>query len=57
MQWNKSHRGGSEVYGESIYTKRLELLSKYQLPTSEDMYLSFSMTAHDQIQYMEIQFI
>ena len=30
MQWNKSHRGGSEVYGESIYTKRVELLSKYQ---------------------------
>jgi len=48
MQWNKSYRGGSEVYGESIYTKRLELLSKYQLPTSEDMYLSFSVTAHDQ---------
>lgn len=48
MQWNKSYRGGSEVYGESIYTKRVELLSKYQLPTTEDMYLSFSMTAHDQ---------
>jgi outer membrane receptor for ferrienterochelin and colicins len=48
MQWNKSHRGGSEVYGESIYTKRVELLSKYQLPTTEDMYLSFSITAHDQ---------
>src|SRR5574343_99444 len=37
MQWNKSYRGGSEVYGESIYTKRVELLSKYQLPTTEDM--------------------
>ena len=48
MQWNKSYRGGSEVYGESIYTKRMELLSKYQLPTTENMYLSFSVTAHDQ---------
>ena len=48
MQWNKSYRGGSEVYGESIYTKRVELLSKYQLPTTEDMYLSFSVTAHNQ---------
>ena len=48
MQWNKSYRGGSEVYGESIYTNRVELLSKYQLPTTEDMYLSFSVTAHNQ---------
>ena len=48
MQWNKSFRGGSEVYGESIFTRRIELLSKYQLPTTENMYLSFSMTAHDQ---------
>src|SRR5690606_16301314 len=25
MQWNKSHRGGSAIYGESIYTSRFEL--------------------------------
>ena len=48
MQWNKSYRGGSEVYGESIYTRRFELLGKYQLPTLEDMFLSFSVTDHDQ---------
>ena len=48
MQWNKSYRGGSDVYGESIYTKRVELISKYQLPTTENMYLSFSVTAHGQ---------
>jgi len=48
MQWNKSYRGGNEVYGESIYTTRFELLSKYQLPTMEDMFLSFSATSHDQ---------
>jgi outer membrane receptor for ferrienterochelin and colicins len=48
MQWNKSYRGGNEVYGESIYTTRFELLSKYQLPTKEDMFLSFSATSHDQ---------
>ena len=48
MQWNKSYRGGSEIYGESIYTKRAEFISKYQLPTTENMYLSFSLTAHDQ---------
>ncbi|MBF6641552.1 TonB-dependent receptor [Flavobacterium sp. J49] len=48
MQWNKSYRGGNEVYGESIYTTRFELLSKYQLPVKEDMFLSFSVTSHDQ---------
>ncbi|MFD2908690.1 TonB-dependent receptor domain-containing protein [Flavobacterium ardleyense] len=48
MQWNKSFRGGDEVYGESIYTTRFELLGKYQLPTIEDMFISFSVTDHDQ---------
>lgn len=48
MDWNKSYRGGSEVYGESIYTSRFEILSKYQLPIKEKMILSFSYTDHDQ---------
>jgi outer membrane receptor for ferrienterochelin and colicins len=29
----EKYRGGSEVYGESIYTKRWELLGAYELPT------------------------
>ncbi|WP_445453290.1 TonB-dependent receptor plug domain-containing protein [Flavobacterium sp. 25HG05S-40] len=48
MQWNKLYRGGNQVYGESIYTTRFELLSKYQLPIKQDMFLSFSATSHDQ---------
>lgn len=48
MQWNKSFRGGSEVYGESIYTNRFELLGKYQLPVKENMNLAFSYTYHNQ---------
>lgn len=48
MQWNKSYRGGNEVYGESIYTTRFEFLGKYQLPVKENMFVSFSATAHDQ---------
>jgi outer membrane receptor for ferrienterochelin and colicins len=48
MQWNKNYRGGNQIYGESIYTTRFELLSKYQLPTKENMSLSFSLTSHDQ---------
>lgn len=48
MQWNRSFRGGNEVYGESIYTTRLEFISKYQLPIKENVFLSFSLTSHDQ---------
>ena len=48
LQWNKGFRGGDEVYGESIYTKRWELLGAYELPTVEKMLFSFSYTNHDQ---------
>jgi outer membrane receptor for ferrienterochelin and colicins len=48
MQWEKKHRGGTEVYGESIYTKRWELLGAYELPIVEKMLFSFSYTDHDQ---------
>ena len=48
MQWNKSYRGGNEVYGESIYTKRFEIIGKYQLPLTEKINTSFSYVNHDQ---------
>lgn len=48
MQWNRSYRGGNEVYGESIYTARHELLGNYQLPINEKVLFSFSYTDHDQ---------
>ncbi|OBQ56988.1 TonB-dependent receptor [Tamlana sp. s12] len=48
MQWNPSYRGGDDVYGESIYTTRYELLGTYQLPVAEKMMLQFSYTDHDQ---------
>ena len=48
MQWNRSFRGGEEVYGESIYTSRYELLGKYQLPVTEKMFLQLSFISHDQ---------
>ena len=51
MNWNKSYRGGNEVYGESIYTSRQELIGKYQLPVSEKIYFSFSATNHNQDSY------
>nr|WP_255702307.1 TonB-dependent receptor [Flavobacterium sp. SM15] len=48
MQWEKKYRGGSEVYGESIYTKRYEILGSYELPITEKMLFTFSYTDHDQ---------
>jgi len=46
--WNKSYRGGDEVYGESIYTKRWEIIGNYQLPVKEKFLFSFSYNDHDQ---------
>ena len=48
VKWNKNFRGGDSIYGESIYTKRWEFLSNYQLPFKEKLMLSFSYNNHDQ---------
>lgn len=48
MQWSPEFRGGDEIYGESIYTRRWELLGTYQLPVEEKLMLSFSYNYHKQ---------
>ena len=48
MQWTPEFRGGDEIYGESIYTRRWEILGKYQLPFKEKLLLSFSYNDHHQ---------
>ncbi len=48
LRWNKNFRGGDSIYGESIYTKRWEILGNYQLPSTEKLMLSFSLNNHDQ---------
>ena len=48
MRWNKSYRGGDEIYGESIYTNRAEIIGNYQMPVSEKMFFGFSFINHDQ---------
>ena len=48
MQWEKKYRGGTDVYGESIYTNRYEVLGAYELPIDQKMLLSFSYTDHNQ---------
>lgn len=46
MNWNSSYRGGDQVYGESIYTSRVELFGKYDV--SENLFLQYSLNNHDQ---------
>ncbi|MBC3756821.1 TonB-dependent receptor [Hyunsoonleella sp. SJ7] len=48
MQWDKQFRGGTDVYGESIYTSRFEIIGNYQLPLSEKVNFQFSYSDHDQ---------
>lgn len=48
MNWTKDFRGGDSIYGESIYTNRLELFGSYQLPVKEKVILQFSGNGHDQ---------
>ena len=48
MRWERKNRGGNQIYGESIYTKRAELLGNYQLPVSEKIVFSFSGNVHFQ---------
>ena len=36
-EWNENLRGNDSIYGESIYTDRIELVASYELPTDEDV--------------------
>lgn len=47
-RYTKAFRGGDSLYGESIYTKRWELMATYQLPTKEKLMASFSFNQHNQ---------
>ncbi len=48
MQWNKQWRGSDSIYGESIYTRRLETFGTYQLPLTEKVFFNWSFNMHDQ---------
>ncbi len=48
MNWEKKFRGGGEVYGESIFTNRWEIIGSYQLPYKEIVKLHFSANGHYQ---------
>jgi outer membrane receptor for ferrienterochelin and colicins len=51
MKWNKSFRGGDSLYGESIYTNRVEVIGNYQLPVTEPILFSWSYNYHHQDSY------
>lgn len=51
MRWNRNWRGSDSLYGESIFTHRVELMGNYQLPIPENVQLSFSFNHHEQDSY------
>lgn len=49
LNWQKEDRGGNKIYGESILTKRWEIISNYQLPIdNQQVNLQISYNNHDQ---------
>ena len=49
VDWEEAeHRGGNEVYGESIYTDRWEAFGVYELPMKEQVQVQFSANGHAQ---------
>jgi outer membrane receptor for ferrienterochelin and colicins len=51
MNWTKQWRGSDSIYGETIYTKRFELIGAYQLPVREKIMFQYSYNRHDQDSY------
>jgi outer membrane receptor for ferrienterochelin and colicins len=54
MRYTPIFRGTDSIYGESIFTTRMELLGNYQLPFKEKLVFSFSYNYHDQNSYYGI---
>jgi outer membrane receptor for ferrienterochelin and colicins len=54
LNWSKRWRGSDSIYGESIYTRRAELIGLYQLPSTERIFTQFSYNWHDQNSYYGI---
>ncbi len=44
-------RGNEDIYGESIYTNRLEIFGTHEFAGEEDIKLDFSLSHHDQDSY------
>lgn len=46
LDWTDANRGGDQIYGESIYTKRFEIIGAQNL--SDQWEIQYSYTDHDQ---------
>ncbi|HEY0743029.1 MAG TPA: TonB-dependent receptor [Chryseosolibacter sp.] len=51
MQWNRQYRGSDQIYGESIYTNRVEAIGNYQLPIAQKIHFDYSYNYHLQDSY------
>lgn len=51
MQWTNKYRGSDSIYGESIYTQRVEAIGVYQLPVKESFFIDYSYNFHFQDSY------
>ena len=51
MNWDDSFRGGDSLYGESIYTNRVEVIGNFELPVKPRIIFSGSYSFHDQDSY------
>lgn len=52
LQWEKRWRGTDSIYGESIYTRRFELIGNYGLPfNKEKVLLEYSYNYHNHDSY------
>lgn len=48
IKWKKKYRGSSDIYAESIYTTRLELMSMYDIPSVSNLRLYAGYAYHHQ---------
>lgn len=51
MGWTEGDRGGDQVYGESIRTRRWETFGVYQLPVRGNVNFQYSINGHKQDSY------
>ncbi len=49
--WSVDLRGNDSIYGESIYTNRIELLASFELPMVENIRINASYNYHHQDSY------
>lgn len=51
MEWTERDRGGDQIYGESIRTRRWEAFGTYQLPVKGLVNFQYSINGHKQDSY------